>query len=57
MAHGGHYIEKASCGHVLAQCRCMAKDKPVVVRPYPCEACKRAGSAGAVEPVVPLPEA
>jgi hypothetical protein len=44
--HATHFIEKGNCGHVIAQCRCFSKDKTVITRPYPCEACRRAQGGG-----------
>jgi hypothetical protein len=40
-----HYVEKCSCGAVVAQCRCPAPDKEVRVRPLSCKACREAAVA------------
>ena len=42
MSESGHFIKKCSvCGKVIAQCRCMCCDKPVL--PGLCEECKKKG--------------
>lgn len=39
MSHG-HEIIKCSCGKIIAQCRCMSKDKTVTIIEKGCEDCK-----------------
>jgi hypothetical protein len=35
----GHFVRYGSCGHVVAQCRCLGP-KTVERADYPCEACR-----------------
>ena len=45
-----HFIKKCSCGKVISQCRCMAKDKQVLLEENGCAECrakiKKAGASG-----------
>lgn len=36
---GTHFIKKCSCGTVIAQCRCMSKDKTIEIVKNGCEKC------------------
>lgn len=55
-----HFIKKCSCGKVISQCRCMAKDKTVLLEENGCAECRAkiqkadaSGSAG--EPLLCCP--
>jgi hypothetical protein len=41
MNHAGHFIQQCSCGAVIAQCRCLDKNKPVEVVQDGWDACKK----------------
>jgi hypothetical protein len=41
VGHGGHYIERCSCGKVIGQCRCPSKNKEQRVVENGCDDCKR----------------
>jgi hypothetical protein len=36
-----HEIVKCSCGKIIAQCRCIQKNKPVRIIENGCEECKK----------------
>ena len=35
-----HYIKKCSCGAIIEQCRCMSKDKKVIIVEDGCVDCQ-----------------
>jgi len=45
-----HGIWKCSCGALIKQCRCIGHNKPVIVVPNGCPACKAAIAKGFTPP-------
>jgi len=51
-----HKIIKCSCGNIISQCRCPAKDKPVEIREKGCKDCLNQSQAFCELCGEPMPE-